>query len=58
MAEIELVLAGEPMFRPNRRGTGDFLAEGVTDDGRRLRVVVAYQSTRRVLRPIAAWEMR
>lgn len=55
MAEIEQVLAGDPVFRADRRGTGDFLAEGVTDGGRRLRVVVAYHSTRRVLRPIAAW---
>ncbi|MHB1536601.1 MAG: hypothetical protein ACYC1D_18710 [Acidimicrobiales bacterium] len=34
------------------------LAEGTTDGGRRLRVVVAYDPVRRVLRPIAAWEMR
>ncbi len=54
VAEIEQVLAGSPVFRPDRRGTGDFLAEGVTTGGRRLRVVVAYDPARRLLRPITA----
>ncbi len=58
VAEIEQVLAGGPVFRPDRRGSGDYLAEGVTDGGRRLRVVVAHDPARRVLRPITAWEMR
>ncbi len=58
VAEIEQILAACPAFRPDRRGSGDFLAEGTTDGGRRLRVVVVYDPVRRVLRPIAAWEMR
>ncbi|MHB1536520.1 MAG: hypothetical protein ACYC1D_18295, partial [Acidimicrobiales bacterium] len=51
MAEIEQVLAARPVFRPDRRGNGDFLTEGATDGGRRVRVVVAYDHARRVLRP-------
>ena len=58
VAEIEQILAARPAFRPDRRGSRDFLAEGTTDGGRRLRVVVAYDPVRRVLRPIAAWELR
>lgn len=58
VAEIEQVLAAGAVFRPDRRGSGDFLAEGTTNGGRRLRVVVAYDPTRRVLRPIAAWELK
>lgn len=58
VAEIEQLLGGGPVFRPDRRGSGDFLAEGTTDGGRRLRVVVAYDAARLVLRPIAAWEVR
>lgn len=57
VGEIEQVLAGDPLFRPDRRGSGDFLVEGVTDSGRRVRVVVAYHQMRRALRPIAAWEV-
>lgn len=58
MAEIEQILAAGPVFRPDRRGSGDFLAEGATDGGRRVRVVVTYDPARRVLRPITAWEKR
>jgi uncharacterized DUF497 family protein len=58
VAEIEQVLAAGPVFRPDRRGSGDYLAEGVTDGGRRVRVAVAHDPTRRVLRPITAWELR
>ncbi|MDA8072877.1 MAG: hypothetical protein M0Z82_15080 [Actinomycetota bacterium] len=62
VAEIEQVLAAGPVFRPDRRGSGDYLAEGategVTDGGRRVRVVVAHDPARRVLRPITAWELR
>lgn len=56
VGEIDQVLAGGAIFRPDRRGSGDFLAEGVTNGGRRLRVVVAHDPVRRVLRPITAWE--
>ena len=56
--EIEQMLAGRPTFRPDRRGSGDYLVEGLTDGGRSIRVVVAYDSARRVLRPITAWELR
>jgi uncharacterized DUF497 family protein len=58
VTEIEQVLVAGPLFRPDRRGSGDFLAEGTTDCGRRVRVVVTYEPTQRVLRPITAWEMR
>ncbi len=58
VAEIEQILAARPVFRPDRRGSGDYLAEGVTDGGRRVRVVVAHDPARRVLRPITAWELR
>ena len=58
VADIEQVLAARPVFRPDRRGSGDYLAEGVTDGGRRVRVVVAHDPARRVMRPITAWELR
>ena len=58
VAEIEQVLAAGPVFRPDRRGSGDYLAEGVTHGGRRVRMVVAYDPARRVLRSITAWELR
>lgn len=58
VAEVEQVLAAGPVLRPERRGSGDFLAEGSTVGGRRVRVVVAYVPARRVLRPITAWELR
>lgn len=58
VTEIEGVLAGSRPLRPDRRGSRDFLAEGVTDGGRRIRVVVADDEVQRVLRPIAAWEVR
>ncbi len=58
LAEIEQVLAAGPVFRPDRRDSGDYLAEGTTDGGRRLRVVVAYDPLRRLLRPITAWEVK
>ncbi|MDA8302215.1 MAG: hypothetical protein M0005_11925 [Actinomycetota bacterium] len=58
VAEIEQIHAARRAGRPGGRGSGDFLAEGTTDGGRRLGVVVAYDPVRRVLRPIAAWEMR
>ncbi|MDA8284235.1 MAG: hypothetical protein M0Z42_13305 [Actinomycetota bacterium] len=58
VAEIEQVLAAGPVFRPDRRGSGDYLAEGTTAGGRRVGVVVAYDPARRVLRPITAWELR
>lgn len=56
--EIEQVLANQPVFRPDRRGSGDFLAEGTTEEGRSVRVVVAYDERRRMLRPITAWEVK
>lgn len=58
VAEIEQVLAAGPVFRSDRRGSGDYLAEGVTDGGRRVRVVVAHDPARLVLRPITAWDLR
>jgi uncharacterized DUF497 family protein len=58
VAEIEQVLAAGPGLRPDRRGRGDFLADGSTEAGRRVRVVVVFDPTRRVLRPITAWEVK
>jgi hypothetical protein len=57
-SEIEQVLRSGPTYRANRRGTGDYLAEGATEGGRRIRVVIAYDTIRRSARPIAAWETR
>ncbi len=58
VTDIEQVLATGPVFRPDRQGSGDFLAEGTTDGGRRVQVIVAYDPARRVPRAITAWEMR
>lgn len=58
VAEIEQVLANQPRFRADRRGSGDFLAEGVSDGGRPLRIVVAYDQAPRLLRPITTWEAK
>ncbi|MGH9083286.1 MAG: hypothetical protein ACRDWN_08080 [Acidimicrobiales bacterium] len=52
------MLADARALRPDRRGTGDYLAEGVTNGGRHLRVVVMYDPIRRILRPITAWEVK
>jgi hypothetical protein len=52
----ELGRANGPGFRSDRRGSGDLLAEGTTDGGRSVRVVVLHDQDRRLLRPIAAWE--
>lgn len=49
VGKVEQVLAAGPVLRPARRGSGDYLAEGATDGGRRVRVVVAYDRARRVL---------
>jgi uncharacterized DUF497 family protein len=57
--EITQVLLKEPTMRRNRKGrSGDYYAFGVTDGGRRIVVVVAWDPGRRVVRPITAWEQR
>ncbi|MGH3735392.1 MAG: hypothetical protein ACRDT6_07180 [Micromonosporaceae bacterium] len=46
-----------PTVRRNRKGrVGDFYAIGVTDSGRRVVMVIAWDAARRVVRPITAWE--
>jgi uncharacterized DUF497 family protein len=57
--EINQTLLNEPMMRRNRKGrSGDYYAFGVTDGGRGIVVVVAWDSGRRIVRPITAWEQR
>ena len=50
------VLAGEPVWAPNRKGrAANWLAVGRTDGGRRLTLPVVYDSERRRARPITGW---
>lgn len=57
--EITQALLNAPTVRRNRKGrSGDYYASGMTDGGRAITVVVAWGPTRRVLRPITAWEQR
>lgn len=56
-AEIEQVVANGAQYRSNRHGrAGDYIARGVTDGGRRVVVVVAWNAATRTVRPITAWE--
>ncbi|MHB1535333.1 MAG: hypothetical protein ACYC1D_12150 [Acidimicrobiales bacterium] len=57
VGEITQALLNQPTVRRNRRGRpGDYYVFGVTDGGRRVVVVVAWDAGRRVVRPITAWE--
>ena len=58
--EIIQALLNNPTMRRNRKGrSGDYYVFGATDGGRRIVVVVAWDSGRRgALRPITAWEQR
>lgn len=57
--EINQVLRGSPVIRRNRKGrSGDYYAFGSTHGGREVVVVVAWDSARRIIRPITAWEQR
>ncbi len=57
LAEAAQVLAGEPVWVRNKKGrAGAWLAVGRTAGGRRLSIVVAYDSIRRSARPITGWE--
>jgi hypothetical protein len=57
--EITQALLNNPTMRRNRKGrAGDYYVLGATDGGRRITVVVARDSGRRVLGPITAWEQR
>lgn len=55
--EITQALLNHPTVRRNKQGrAGDYLAFGVTNGGRRVVVVVVWESSRRTIRPITAWE--
>lgn len=57
--EITQALLSHPTMRRNRKGrSGDYYAFGTTEGGREVVVVVAWDSVRRTLRPITAWEQR
>ncbi len=54
--EIIQVFRNDPAIRRNRRArTGDYIALGVTDGGRRIVVIFSFTDESGV-RPIAAWE--
>lgn len=56
-AEITQVLLNNPTIRRNRKGrSGDYHAFDVTDGGREVAVVVAWEPERRIIRPITARE--
>lgn len=55
--EITQALVNYPTVRGNRKGrVGEYYAIGVTDSGRRVVMVIAWDAARRVVRPITAWE--
>lgn len=56
VAEVEQVWENGPVVLPNRRGTGDYKLIGRTRGGRPLTIIVSYDSRRRALRPITAWQ--
>lgn len=57
--EIEQVLLRRPSVHRNKRGrSGDFIAYGDTEGGRRVAVVFTYYPDRRMVRPIASWEQQ
>jgi uncharacterized DUF497 family protein len=56
-AEVEAVFTNGPKWARNRRyRAGDWKMIGYTHGGRRLTVVVRYDSARRWLRPITGWD--
>jgi hypothetical protein len=57
MSEINQTLMNYPRYARNKRGrAADYLAIGTTDGGREVIVAVSWDSARRSIRPITAWE--
>jgi len=55
--EVQEVWASGARFAPNKRHRpGDWKMMGLTTAGRRLSIVVRYDSGRRTLRPITGWD--
>lgn len=55
--EIDQVIINRPSYRKNKAGrSGDYLAVGATDGGRRVVVVVKWIADERLMRPITAWD--
>jgi hypothetical protein len=56
-SELVEVLMNDPVWRRDAADqSGDWVAMGETDGGRRLVIVVALDEIRRVIRPITGWE--
>ncbi|MDN5861267.1 MAG: hypothetical protein L0H84_21905 [Pseudonocardia sp.] len=59
VTEINQALRNDPTVRRTRKGRrGDYYAFGITDGGRKVVVVIAWNPDRRIIRPITAWEQR
>lgn len=57
--EVTQALLNGPSVHRNRKGrAGDLYVVGEADGGRRIVVVVAWDTGRRVVRPITAWEQQ
>lgn len=57
-AEVHQVWENGPLFVPNiRHRAADYKMVGLTSGGRRLTIVVRYDSERRLLRPITGWDI-
>jgi uncharacterized DUF497 family protein len=56
--EIEQAMESPLTAHTNKRGrSGDYIVQGRTAGGRRIKVVFAYDAGTRVARPITAWEV-
>jgi hypothetical protein len=53
---VQAVNNAESMRRNKRGRSGDVRIDSVTGGGRKVVVIAAYDSVRRSLRPITAWE--
>jgi len=57
-SEVHEMWANQPVFAANiRHRAGDYKMMGLTDGGRRLTIVMHYDTERRVLRPITGWDV-
>lgn len=55
--EVHQVWENGPFFVPNKKqGSGDWKMLGTTHGGRRLTIILAYDSRRRRVRPITGWK--
>ena len=55
-AEIEEVIANATSYRRHRQHPDRVLLTDRTDGGKRVTVVARYDTARRLIRPITAWE--